>query len=353
MPISAQIAPRSRNHQMDLLRIAFASCVILSHAPEVTDGNRSRELLYCLTHVYTFGMLGVDGFFLLSGYLILKSWMAGPSLREYLPKRMLRIVPGYLVAALLSTAVLGVVAPEVPHFFRHLTVRFPISLLLLSSPATPFVCPGLDLPVDGALYTINYEFRCYLLVALFGLAGLLRYRYLWLMGAIACLAIHFNARLSSMFYFHSFYLITGEPQLVYRMTGVFLTGGCFYLFRDKVFFAPWLAAVSMLSMVAARLFVQQLQEPALIVGGGYLLFYLVSLRMPSLRWMERFPDISYGLYLYGWPVEILWIWYFRGSPWITFAAAMVICSTLGWLSWHYVERPMLALKPRPSAPLTV
>jgi peptidoglycan/LPS O-acetylase OafA/YrhL len=106
-------------------------------------------------------------------------------------------------------------------------------------------------------------------------------------------------------------------------------------------------------MVAARLFVQQLQEPALIVGGGYLLFYLVSLRMPSLRWMERFPDISYGLYLYGWPVEILWIWYFRGSPWITFAAAMVICSTLGWLSWHYVERPMLALKPRPSAPLTV
>jgi peptidoglycan/LPS O-acetylase OafA/YrhL len=53
-----------RNHQFDLLRILFATLVLLSHAPEITDGNRSRELLHRLTGApVSFGTLGVDGFF--------------------------------------------------------------------------------------------------------------------------------------------------------------------------------------------------------------------------------------------------------------------------------------------------
>ena len=39
----------SRNHQFDLLRIIFATLVLLSHAPEITDGNVSRELFNRLT----------------------------------------------------------------------------------------------------------------------------------------------------------------------------------------------------------------------------------------------------------------------------------------------------------------
>jgi peptidoglycan/LPS O-acetylase OafA/YrhL len=72
-----------------------------------------------------------------------------------------------------------------------------------------------------------------------------------------------------------------------------------------------------------------------------------------LSGMSRFPDISYGIYLYGWPVESLWIWFHRGSPWIAFAASTVICFGLGWLSWHFIERPALTLKRNATAPLTV
>jgi len=69
----------TRNHQFDLLRIFFATLVLLSHAPEITNGNASRELLHRLTHApMTFGVLGVDGFFVLSGYLIVQSWLGDP-----------------------------------------------------------------------------------------------------------------------------------------------------------------------------------------------------------------------------------------------------------------------------------
>src|ERR1700761_7664187 len=175
-PSAAKVAVHSRNHQFDLLRIIFATLVLLSHAPEITDGNASRELFHRFTRApMTFGTVGVDGFFLLSGYLIVQSWLGNPELFNFLRKRVLRIVPGYLVAVVLSTVAVGMLAPGVAHFFRSLDVQFLKSVALLGSPATPPVFPGHPYAmVNGAMWTIGYEFRCYMLVALLGLCGLLR-----------------------------------------------------------------------------------------------------------------------------------------------------------------------------------
>src|SRR5665213_15113 len=207
---------RHRNHLMDIMRIVFAACVLLSHAPEVTDGNPSREIFYRLTHAMTFGDFGVDGFFLLSGFLIVKSWQTTPDLLDYLYKRVLRIVPGYLVAVLLSTLVLGLVAPAIPRFFAHLGTRFLASVLLLSAPITPDVCPGSHYHlVNGSLWTIAYEFRCYILVALFGVCGLLRRPFVWLAVTLLLLYTSISPGLQKLFYWHTHYLLTGAPQNIY------------------------------------------------------------------------------------------------------------------------------------------
>ena len=122
-----------RNHQFDALRIIFATLVLLSHAAEITDGDASRELFHRFTGApMTFGTVGVDGFFLLSGYLIVQSWLANPELLNFLRKRVLRIVPGYLVAVVLSTLAVGLLAPGIPHFFASLDVHFLRSVVLLS-----------------------------------------------------------------------------------------------------------------------------------------------------------------------------------------------------------------------------
>ncbi len=72
---SPPLAAGRRNHVLDPLHIVFATGVILAHAYEFVDGDRSRQWFNRLTHTgMTLGEVGVDGFFLLSGFLIVGSW---------------------------------------------------------------------------------------------------------------------------------------------------------------------------------------------------------------------------------------------------------------------------------------
>jgi peptidoglycan/LPS O-acetylase OafA/YrhL len=347
---------KNRNHQFDLLRILFATLVLLSHAPEITDGNASRELFHRFTGFpMTFGTVGVDGFFLLSGYLIVQSWLGDPELVNYLRKRVLRIVPGYLVAVALSTLAVGLLAPGAAHFFRGLDIHFINSVVLLSSPMTPPVFPGRPYAmVNGAMYTIGYEFRCYLLVALLGVCGLLRRPIMVLVGTILLLsALLYPAASGRIHWPRHVEAVVGQPTVAFRLTAVYLVGCCFYLFRKRIAFRWSFALATTILMAASFAFAPTRAELTTVLGGGYLMFYLGQMDLPWLSGMSRLPDISYGIYLYGWPVEALWIWFHRGSPWIAFFASTVICFGLGWLSWHFIERPALTLKRKPTAPLPV
>jgi peptidoglycan/LPS O-acetylase OafA/YrhL len=336
-----------RNNLFDLMRIIFAVLVILSHAPQLTDGNTSREPFERLTHSgLTLGTIAVDGFFILSGFLIVKSWQRDPELGNFLRNRVLRIVPGYVVAVLLTTLVVGIVAPGMPHFFQHLGWQFWKTVLLLSSPITPPVLPGSHVAlVNGSLWTITYEFRCYLLVALFGFSGLLR-RSLWLSMTLLLIIATYVPLVHSRMHWEAYRLLFGDPDQVFRMTSVFFVGGCFHLFEDHILFRSWAATVSAV-FICTSLWLNCVPELFITVCGSYLLFYTAkSIQSPAR--FRSFPDISYGIYLYGWSVEALWIWRFHGSPWITFTASTIICAALGWLSWNLVERPMLTHKKRPS-----
>ncbi len=343
-----------RNQVFDLLRILFAVLVLLAHAFELTDGNHSRELLAKFTKSnVSFGTLGVDGFFLLSGYLIVRSWVHHPELLDFLQKRFLRIVPGYLIAVLLSTLVVGLLAPGVKPFFSHLGTKFLRSVLELQYPKTPPVLPGAPYAsVNGALWTISYEFRCYLLVALAGVCGLLKRRYLWLSFTAVLIALmsfpEWTDRIPWSMHLDPF---LGVPTQAIRMTGTFALGACFYLFFDEISFRPALAAAACIILVLAGIFAHDEFETFLILCGGYLMYYLARSEIASRIYISQLPDISYGVYLYGWPVEILWIWYAHSSPMVVFAGSTAICLVLGWLSWHFVERPVLKLKRRPTAAL--
>jgi peptidoglycan/LPS O-acetylase OafA/YrhL len=145
--------------------------------------------------------------------------------------------------------------------------------------------------------------------------------------------------------------VIGQPSIAFRLTAIYLVGCCFYLFRERIAFGRRLALIAAAMVAVCFAFAPSRGELAMVLGGGYLIFYLGQMYLPGLSWMSGFPDISYGIYLYGWPVESLWIWFHRGSPWITFFVSTVISFGLGWLSWHFIERPALTLKRRPTAPL--
>jgi len=97
---------RSSNN-FGALRLFFAVLVILCHSPILVDGNGSREILSRISGTVTFGRLGLDGFFLISGYLITKSFQDSRTIGEYVLKRILRIYPAYVVAFLLCILAVG------------------------------------------------------------------------------------------------------------------------------------------------------------------------------------------------------------------------------------------------------
>jgi peptidoglycan/LPS O-acetylase OafA/YrhL len=131
-------APRTPNN-LGALRLLLAALVILSHSSELVDGDRSREILTRVFGTLSFGELGVDGFFLISGYLITKSYQTSHSAGGFLLRRILRIYPGFVVSYVLCVFALG---PFVGGPISHVSaLRVVAEALSLHGPQVPGVFP--------------------------------------------------------------------------------------------------------------------------------------------------------------------------------------------------------------------
>ena len=315
------------------LRLLFALLVIVSHVPEVVDNDAHREVLHRLTGVVTSGGIAVDGFFVISGYLITGSFLTSRSTRSYLAKRIARIYPAFALASLLC---LVIVAPLSGAGFP---LRGPRSILvaltriaILARPQVAGAFPGqhyndAGAALDGAMWTIQYEFACYLLVialaaALEGLAlAMPEGRHLWLQHAD---------------------LFPGAPPALPGLVGMFVAGAAFHSLRQRLSYRPVHVLVATVCL-AAGLLHPLLAAPAYAVFGAYLIFYVADRGAGTLlARINNQNDISYGVYLYGWPVEQMLIRYLKTGDLVllcilTASAAAV----LGWLSWSAVERPAM------------
>lgn len=339
-----------RNNNFNFLRLLFALCVILDHSFELIDGDRHRELLTRLFHAMSLGEFAVDSFFILSGYLIVQSWEHKPVLLDFLKNRVLRIYPAFVVASLLSVLIVGPLGAKAALYFGHINALLVLkNILLLRPPETPPVFQGQPFPfVNGPMWTIAYEFRCYLLVALFGICGLLKRRWAWLSLFIAVFVIFKIHSLREISFWGSYFLF-GELQYFYRFLPYFFIGGCYYLFRDKIAYKPIWLLISV-AILLCCFCVGKGAEPALIFFWPYVLFYFAFTQIDVLERLKTSADVSYGIYLYGWPVQKLLLWYWPSfTPWSLFPIACLLAWPCGLLSWHIVERPFLRMKRKPLA----
>lgn len=297
---------RSRNH-LDHLRLLFAALVIFSHSFHLTlgEGTDPVEVLFPGAAL---GGLAVQGFFVLSGYLIAASWLSNPRPIEYLRNRVLRIVPAFAVAFVLCVLLAVGVGSRL-----IVWPRLAWELATLHAPTAPI--PGrISNDINGAMWTIQWEFACYLVapLAVFRPIGLAA---LWLCAAVVA-------------------VLTPDAQATWVL--MFLSGAAVRVFDLK----PGLRVAGLCGALAVASLLNPWTRDVGMAAAGSVALVRVGL-IPARRTL---PDISYGLYLYGWPVQQVMIMLGLTAPWLLFPAALVVAGLCGAVSWFGIERHALKLK---------
>lgn len=322
-------SPR-RLGNFDLLRLIAASCVIFSHSFAIVNGSEDAEpLVMLLGRGNILGLYGVYTFFIISGFLITASFEQS-SMPDYVVKRCLRIFPGLLACAVVTTAVAMLVSGGALHWPALAeSIRYVVRTVLLidttnaALPGVVFSDNDFGRIFNGSLWSLGPEFLCYVVVAVLGLAAMLHLRAALLMLALG-LYTHTAGLLGQIGYVLPFFAAgavlhfwTVRPALTWTTFGIALTG-------------LLLGAIAGHPSLAFALF-----------GGWLIVAFATGPR--QIGGATRFGDLSYGLYLYGWPIEqtVTSVLGSDATWWLVFAIALPLAALAALISWHLVERPAI------------
>lgn len=299
------------------------------------------------------GPLGVYIFFAISGYLVAQSWERDPHVLRFLAKRALRIFPGLAVCTLLSVLVLGplLTTLDAGTYWRNEHTRgYLTNMALYITYHLPGVFANNRLPhaVNGSLWSLPVEFFMYLLLALLGLlaAAFKTVSNLLLAWAVGVMALVF------MLLAALWAGTTTEALVMYRtdlrqvpMCGVyFLVGASLFCFKLNKYFTLSNVLLALVLWLCLGVQPHWFAMAAWVV----LPFVVLAFGLARQPWLVRMHarDYSYGIYIYAFPVQqtLVSFWPQMALP-AYLLSTLVITVALAALSWHFVEKPALKLKP--------
>jgi peptidoglycan/LPS O-acetylase OafA/YrhL len=263
----------------------------------------------------------------------------------FLGLRVIRIWPALLVEIVLSAFILGPLLTEfstAQYFSDPLFFRYFINIL--GEPQ--YFLPGLFLnnPAKGyvnyQLWTIPFELGCYIAISAIGVIGARKRHFLAPLSAAVLMTIYVAYRIHA-----------GQPAVpaVTRPVAgpllviAFLLGVTAYFYRSRIPANPLLnAAILIFSIILLSNPVGQI--PAL-VGLTYVTVYVGTLN-PTRMFITKGADYSYGLYLYGFPIQqaLVDVTTLGLNPVLNAVTTLVIAGIFAGFSWTYVEKPALKLR---------
>ena len=340
--INEQIKERvRRDNCFDFIRYFFAFSLIIVHFCTATK----TDQFWFVT-----GGTRVKAFFIITGFLVVYSYIRRNNLKDYFQKRARRILPAYVVNILFCFLVGAWLTDyRLADYFTSLqTYKYLLANLSFQNyiePCLPGVFTHNFMPfLNASLWSMKVEVLFYLCVPLF-IYAMKRWGKLQVIVCIFILSIIWNEAFDYLYY------TTGKQ--IYNLLQHQLGGQMIYFFGGTTILLyfdwfcqqlKWLFPISVvLYILSSRIGVWQLQyiEPltfaTIIIGIAYYCH--------PLNILQRYDNISYGLYLYHFPVIQIFIhfgWHEK-SLLLTFILAFLTTTVISILSWKYIEKPLLNL----------
>lgn len=349
-PIERAGVMQAPDHHNNLTALRwFAACLVLYGHAFVFLGLPEPLFLQWVP----MGPLGVYIFFAISGYLVAQSWTRDPHVLRFLAKRALRIFPGLAVCTFLSVLVLGplLTTLDAGTYWRNEHTRgYLTNMALYITYHLPGVFANNRLPhaVNGSLWSLPVEFFMYLMLALLGLLAAAfkassERLMAWAVGVMSVVFMQLAALWAGT---------TSEALVMYRtdlrqvpMCGVyFLVGASLFCFKLNKYFTLSNALLALVLWLCLSVQPQWFAMAAWVV----LPFVVLAFGLARQPWLVRMHarDYSYGIYIYAFPVQQTLVSYWPHMPLFAYLlSTFVITVALAALSWHFVEKPALKLKP--------
>jgi peptidoglycan/LPS O-acetylase OafA/YrhL len=340
------------------LRMVLALLVIVSHSFAL--GGFGPDPLRRITEGrHNLGEIAVALFFLLSGFLITRSGLRSRSVGRFLWHRFLRIFPGYWVCLLVTAFLFS----PLFEMIKHGVFTADASLAYVRGNWAMFHLNGFSIPgimnlrpstigwalndnphpwsINGSLWSLPYECACYLVLALFACAGVLRrgrvgivilFGGLWALYAFSYLDTE---------YFHECFPDRGFLPLLF-LTLYFSAGCVCYLYRESIPASKTLFAACIVLLAVGLAFDSfGLVAPiAMSYASMCLAFWL------PIRRFDAFGDFSYGVYIYAFPVQqgLVLLRVPQNGLALFLVSSVLITLVLALLSYRFIEAPSLRWK---------
>jgi len=335
-----------KNNNFDFLRFLFALFVVISHAYALSGTTEEHSGVNWLSNgQLSFSQIGLNGFFIISGYFIFQSLERSKSLSDYYIKRFLRLFPALLVVLFMSLILTAFVYMGKVSFLKNIEVYtyipYNLSLYGFQSSIKGVFDANAYHSINGSLWTIRYEFSLYIALSL-----LFFIRNLKIIVSYLLSLTFFGFYISYNFYLSKFGGSNFMNLLglhVLNLGTFFIAGSVLASFKlekiknKKIFLL--LNSIVFLSSLYFNCYdlLKHIVLPFLVLLLGFL-------PVRGIKGFGKLGDASYGIYIYSFPIQQTLIWFFKVDASILMIYSILLSIVFGYLSWHLIEKRALRLK---------
>lgn len=332
-----------KQNNFDFLRFYFAFIVVIGHLIEL-----SKVADFQKFSSYFDTAISVNGFFCISGFLITRSYINSPSLKSYFAKRAARLLPAYIFVVVLCFLFLSIISTFSfsEYFTNPFTYKYLASNLVFLNfiePSLPgvFLTNGVEYPVNGSLWTLKVEVSFYLILPLIiFVVQKLKKKYFVLISLyiFSVLYQHLFSWYAEFYDNSTLRMLSHQLPafLSYFVCGIALHYYFDFFNRNKfIFFMFGFISI----IIEHKLGIKLVTPLALSV-----IIFSFAYSFKALNSFAKYGDISYGIYIYHFPIINLAIYFglfVKFNPYFITIIIISIVLFVSTLSWYFIEKAFL------------